>query len=231
MGVYLYCFTSPGVLPGAHLAGIRGDPVSSFPEAELSLWVDLQDIAPPATLESVQAHHAVVRRAWSTAPACVPARFGQWFPDRAGLETAVTGIRSALERALESVRGAGEHGVRVLDPEARPEPGEERLESQPPSPGSGLAYLESLRRKQRALAFREERAQALAQELEKALSGIIRAQRAEPLLTRHGLVSVAHLVPSDREEDYAERIEVFRGERPGLRFLKTGPWPPYSFAP
>jgi hypothetical protein len=227
MGVYLYCMTPPQALPGPHLAGIRGDPVSSFTAPDLTLWVDLQETAPPATLESVKAHHAVVRAAWSAAPACLPARFGQWFPDRAGLEERVTRIGPALERALLSVRGAGEHGIRVLDPET----GEESRVSEPVPPRTGREYLESLERKNRARETRGDRARALAGRLEAALDGVVRAQRAEPLLTRHGLLSVAHLVSSDREEAYAKRLADFREEHQELRFLVTGPWPPYSFAP
>ncbi len=55
------------------------------------------------------------------------------------------------------------------------------------------------------------------------------AEVAPALPSRHGLVSVAHLVERGAEREYRVALEVLRHERPDLRFLVTGPWPPYSF--
>ena len=227
MGIYLYCFTPPPALPGPELAGIHGDPVTSLDCRKLSLWVDLPEVAPRATLDSVKAHHAVVRAAWTTSPACLPARFGQWFQERAALEKAVAEKGAALERALQEVEGAGEHGVRIVEPEATEASGE----SDPEPPHTGRAYLESLLKRDLARQQRNQRAEAMGRELETALLGAIRAQRAEPLKGSHGLLSVAHLVASDRQDEYRDRLAGFRTVHPELRFLVSGPWPPYSFAP
>lgn len=230
MGIYLYCFTSPGHDPGPDLAGMHGRFVTSLPFPALTLWVGLLDAVPSPKLEHVKDHHAVVRSAWSGAPACLPARFGQWFADREAVEESLSDRWAALERALAQVEGAGEFGVRILDPRATPEdPVAPEPEKRPHL--TGREYLDSLRR--RALDQEElhRRGEAIGEDIRSELGGAIRAQRSEPLPTRHGLVSVSHLVPKDGEEAYAERLGRFRERHPELRFLTSGPWPPYSFVP
>jgi len=223
MGLYVYCFTPAGHGPGPDIAGVAGNPVSLLASGKLALWVDLRESVPDATLRSVKAHHAVVEAAWSTSPACLPARFGQWFHGHDALEESLAEKRPALEQALARVEGAAEHGVRIADPRASTSD-----EAHVPS---GRAYLELLRQQASVREERDRRGEALGVELEAALGDAVREQRSEPLPTRHGLLSVSHLVPRERQQDYVERLGAFRGRHPELRFLTSGPWPPYSFAP
>jgi len=60
------------------------------------------------------------------------------------------------------------------------------------------------------------------------LGSIVRQERIDALPSRHGLVSLAHLVERRAEREYRAGVDRVRGERPELRFLLTGPWPPYS---
>jgi hypothetical protein len=43
-------------------------------------------------------------------------------------------------------------------------------------------------------------------------------------------VRAAHLVERERVVAYRERLRSLGAERVGLRFLTSGPWPPYSFS-
>jgi hypothetical protein len=196
----------------------------------LSVWADVLDGAPEISAESVRRHHAVVTAAWTFAPACLPARFGQWLADPQALQETVEDQRAELERALARVEGAGEHGVRISEPGIRGGASRAAREDLP-QPTSGREYLERLREKVRAQDEHEQRGRAIANELEASLEGAIRAQRVDPLAPERGLVSVSHLVSREHEREYSERIERFRERHPELGIFCTGPWPPYSFAP
>jgi hypothetical protein len=228
-GLYLYCFTPPGHLPGPDLAGFGTDSISGIPLTGFTLWVERLGACPAASVEASLRHHAVVERAWTHAPACLPVRFGQWFRTLELLESSVDERRPDLAAALIRVAGAGEHGLRIVDPEespAAPETG-----PRPARPATGRAYLEAARERVHRREGRAARTRTLAESLERALGDAIRAQRVDPLAEDQGLVSVAHLVARDRTEAYADRIAAFEKEHEQLRFVGTGPWPPYSFAP
>jgi hypothetical protein len=229
-GLYLYCFTPPGTLPGPDLAGFGTDSISGIPLTGFTLWVERLGACPVASVEATLRHHAVVERAWTRAPACLPVRFGQWFRTLEQLESSVDERRTELEAALAWVAGAGEHGLRIVDPE-EPTPRETASRPAAPRAASGRAYLEAARDRVHRREGRELRARSLAESLEAALGDSIRAQRADPLAEGQGLVTVAHLVARERAEQYAARVTAFEKEQYRLRFIGTGPWPPYSFTP
>jgi hypothetical protein len=179
-------------------------------------------------VETTLRHHAVVKAAWKHTPACLPVRFGQWFATPALLEERVKQRKPELDAALARVSGAGEHGLRVIEPYDG-----EAHEPEPPAgpPGSGREYLEAVRRRVQREETRDARARSLAQALEAALAGSIRAQRMDSLTPDQGLVSLAHLVGRELEKEYGRRVAAFQRRRAELRFIRGGPWPPYSFAP
>lgn len=225
MGFHLYCFTPPGFGPGPDLAGVRRELISCVPVAGLSLWVHASGRAPEVGPEAIRSHHEVVSQAWRSAPACLPVRFGQWFPDRSTLEGKVEGRREELEDALARVAGAGEHGVRVVERRATEEG------SRVGRASSGRAYLEALRERVRREEARARRAHALGAEVEEALGDVLRARRIDLLPAGQGLASLSHLVPAGRETEYRRRLSALGEGHGELRFLTGGPWPPYSFAP
>jgi hypothetical protein len=195
---------------------------------DLTLWVERLETCPEPSVETTLRHHAVVKTAWRRAPACLPVRYGQWFATASLLEERIHERAPELESALARVWGADEHGLRVMDPA---ETREEEPGGPPHRPVSGREYLEIVQRRVHRRETREQRARSLAEALESALSGSIRAQRMDALGADQGLVSLAHLVGREHKEDYARRIAAFRREHAELRFVAGGPWPPYSFAP
>ena len=75
----------------------------------------------------------------------------------------------------------------------------------------------------------DARGQEIATRVRAVLGAIIRQERIDALPSRHGVVSLAHLVDRREADAYRAGMERVRRERPELRFLVTGPWPPYSF--
>lgn len=220
MGLYLYCIGDrslpgpPGDLRGVQGAAVRAADVSGF-----RVWLSDLDRAPPASLDRVRDHNAVVEASTGTVTP-LPMRYGQFFADPSALEGALADRRSRLEHALEQVRDALEFGVRVIDPEQTSEVKPDR--------SSGTAYLEALAQRERRAEAASRRGDAVATELEEWLGDLVRASRVRTG-GRESLVAVAHLVGRHDTGTYTRRIEAFVPRHTDLRLVTTGPWPPYGF--
>ncbi len=225
MGLYLYCLVRAGTEPPGTLRGLEDTPVSARAAGALACWVSPMTTVPDATLERIRRHDDVVEAALATGISPVPLRWGQGVEDEAALAATLVERQDGYLEALERVAGAVEFGVRVLDParEAAPAPAAA-------GPGAGTAYLRALAERAAAERAVDARGQEIAANLRAVLGAIIRQERIDALPTRHGVVSVAHLVARRAEAEYRAGVERVRRDRPELRFLVTGPWPPYSFA-
>ena len=235
-GYYLYCVTRPDNAPGPTLAGMSGNEVRSLGREGLVLWAEPADRRPEVTVETIRTHHRVVEAAAAEGPV-LPLRFGQWVEDAGAAEEALSRSGDLYREGLERVEGAVEVGVRIGDPDARPLPEPaSAVESRAggdgnAAPGRGRAYLEALRERERERDRREERGRSLARELAAELGPVVRAERLGTPEAEGDLVSVAHLVDREDLDRHEEAVEDFRQRHPGLRIVRNGPWPPYSFTP
>lgn len=222
MGVVLLCILPDGEQPGTELAAGPRGPVRGHSVAGLTLWVRPTPHPPTASLEEVRAHHRIVADAWERRPAVLPVRFGQWFASVDDLERATAPEAERYRRALERARGAAEFSVRLVDP-ATGLPGEEAPTR------SGTEYLRAAAARGRARAEAVRRGERVAAELAEALAGLLLGERVDPAPEGPALVTIAHLVRRPDEARYAEAVGRFAAARPELRFLRTGPWPVWSF--
>lgn len=219
MGLYLYCVTSTGHPGPGALTGIGGARVQDLEAAGVRGWVSPLDAAPTASLEHVRAHNAVVEAA-AEAQTPLPMRFGQWFETEAELATALAERRPRLEAALERVRDALEFGVRVVDPRGAERPAPDR--------STGRAYLEGLARREAEAEAARQRGARVAAELRAFLGDLVRDQRVRPG-GPESLVAIAHLVARHDTGTYSARVRTFSERQPELRWVTSGPWPPYGF--
>ena len=219
MGIYLYCLAGAQDPPPAGFGGVDDAIVTVRPVAGFTAWTSQLDAAPKPALDSVRAHYLVVEAAADHATP-VPFRFGQWFETEALAERALEARRAELAAGLERVRGTWEYGVRVLDP---------AHVHAPPDRSSGRAYLESLARREHEDEADRRRGLEVAASLREWLGTCIREQRVRPLGSAGGLVAVAHLVDRHYTRSYDQRVREFPARLPALRFLLSGPWPPYGF--
>lgn len=235
MGLYLYCVAAPDHPDPAGVKGIEGAHVRALDidTAGLRTWVSTFDAAPTASLEHVRAHNAVVEAA-AEVRTPLPMRFGQWFASERELAAALAKRKDRLRSGLDRVRDAMEYGVRVLElqgvesggpagPAAAPDPG-----ASSPDRSSGRAYLEGLARREGAADEARRRGARIAAELGAYLGALIRDQRVRPG-GGEGLVAISHLVARHDTGGYSDAIDTFSSRRPDLRFVTSGPWPPYGF--
>lgn len=224
-GLHLYCITPAGCEPDPALLGVDDQPVRVLDAGDIAVWVSPAPAPPRASLEAVQRHHAVVEAAMR-AVTPVPLRFGQWLDGEAAVRERAAAHAGDWRRLLDEVSGTAEYGIHVIDPRLS----EAARDVRPPVGGSGRAYLEALAAGGAERTRRTEEGTRVARQLESAVRGHVVRMRVDPLDTPHGLVSIAFLVPVADADAYLEGLAQAVASHSELRFLTSGPWPPYSFA-
>jgi hypothetical protein len=224
-GFYLYCVVPAGHEPPESLRGIEDERVVALPAAGLVLWATARPRPPAPSVEAIRRHNAVVEAAMTADVTPVPLRFGQFLGGHAAVLERAAERAGEWRRLLDEFAGREEHGVRVVDPALTPAARDVHAAA-----STGRAYLQALARATGEERARAARAQAIADDLGTRLGGLIAQQRVEPLPSAHGLASIAHLVRRADAAAYRNALDAATAAHPSLRFLTSGPWPPYSFA-
>jgi hypothetical protein len=202
---------------------VRGLDIGRF-----TVWASEESAAPPADLERVTAHHAVVSTAVAATTA-LPVRFGSWAPSRDALAARIEQNGDDLEAALASATGRIEMGVSVADAGA-PAAGGGSPRGAQGAFADGRAYLRALSRSYSVRHERRKQQDEIAAEIARRLAGLphdTRVLYGEP----PALLSVAHLIDRADEARYRSLLaDLGSSLSHGGRLHVTGPWPLYSFA-
>jgi hypothetical protein len=169
------------------------------------------------------AHNAVVRSVFTqTTP--LPFRFGT-IVEEEQLRSYVKTHGQALKDRLAHVRGCAEMNLRLIGPRENAPPAAER------ALGPGTKFLLDKRREFCGEEWRVEQTGELSAWLADKLGDLIRDEKINIVPAERVVLAKAdHLVDRVNIPQYRERMAKAIGERPELRFMVSGPWPPYSFA-
>jgi hypothetical protein len=235
MNLYAYCLSdeaTPDLLDGA--AGVAGARPRLFAHESIKAVVsDFQGERARLTRENIFAHENIIHRVLArTTP--LPFRFGV-VVGAARLESYLASNEAAVSSQLSAVRDTVEMSVKIIwDAEAvNRAPGgggaAGAAGGPPEMTGPGAAFLAAKRREVTGDETLRREAGEIARWLERQLSGTVRESSARICPTRAMALAAAHLVERARLEEYRARLARAREGRAGLRFLTSGPWPPYSF--
>ena len=257
MSLYVYCIcdgSESEAFGGA--VGLGGAAARVLKFGRVAAVVgDVEDGARvAATGENVSAHNRVCSHALASVTP-LPARFGTLVAE-ARLAGYVAASEAALVSALARVRGCVEMGVKIRDDAARAKD-EKRMTKEGSEKdddaaaafakdegredvaetrnkvarvGSGTAFLLAKRREILGDESLKLRAEELAAWLDRRVSGLVRESAARLRPSESLAVRAAHLVERVWVEEYRGRVRALCDEHPGLQFLTSGPWPPYSFS-
>ena len=216
MKLYVYCLTEGVDALPQKLTGIGGAEVRLLQTENLSLLVsDFSGDVVPIYSENALVHAAVVRSVLDqTTP--LPFRFGTLVTEEQ-LRNYVTARREALLANLARVRGCVEMSVKIILELKDQQPGQTAVEK------PGTAFLLE---KRREILGSEE----IASWLSERLGDSVRGTRINTIVADKLLLSAAHLVERESVAQYRQLLKQARAERPELKILTSGPWPPYSFA-
>jgi hypothetical protein len=210
--LHLYALAAhPARIPS--IGGI-GDTKLAVVEIDASIDAIVSEVQAEPSEAAMLAHARVVEDLAAVNDAVLPARFRSGYENEEVLGEAIRGRSAELGRALGRVRGCVEIGLRVLHGRSLHD---DRANT------SGRDYMVG-----RLDAVR--RAERIAGELHESLAAAARESTSQVLATQQLVLSAAYLLPRPELESFRAAVEEAERARPGLTFVCTGPWPPYSFA-
>lgn len=227
MKLYAYCLVDDLDTLDVQRPGISGAAVRALKVEDLSVLVsDYQLDAVPVTRENALDHAAVVRSVLDrTTP--LPFRFGTLVTEQQ-LRNYLSARKPALQTKLAHVRGCVEMSVKIiweLAPDDKPDPPDAATNQ-----GAGTAFLAEKRREFLGDEHRSQAAREISSWLHEKVCGLTRDEQVTLRPAEKLVLSAAYLVERAKGHIYKETVATARQERPELRFLLSGPWPPYSFA-
>jgi hypothetical protein len=190
--------------------------------------------APAVTRENVLAHERVLECVLAQATP-LPFRFGT-MTGAERLRSYVASQEQRLKAALARVRSSVEMSVKIiwnLEEIKREELVQEDTEGHSKAESAGGAGTQFLLAKRREIIVDERlkvRAEELQAWLDKLLKDVVKESTSNVRPAEALVLSASHLVARERLESYRERLSEARGQHQELRFLTSGPWPPYSFS-
>ena len=228
MKLYLYCLAGDFDHAGGSISGISAAPVRWLKLEDVSVMVsDYEGETVPVTREHALVHAAVVRSILDqTTP--LPFRFGTIVGEQQ-LMNFVKTHKSVLTNKLAHVHDCVEMNVKVIY--QLPTNENSQANGEPASAGPGTAFLAGKRRQLLADESFSSQRSDFSTLLETTLAGVVREQQIALRPSDTAVLATAsHLVRRDQIQPYREKIAKVRENRPELRLLVSGPWPPYSFA-
>ena len=227
MKLYAYCLVDDLETLDVQGPGISGATVRVLKVEDLSVMVsDYQLDAVPVTRENALDHAAVVRSVLDrTTP--LPFRFGTLVTEQQ-LRNYLSARQPALQTKLAHVRGCVEMSVKIIWELSRDN--KSNVADTATNQGAGTNFLAEKRREILGDEHRSQAAGEISNWLHETVSGLTRDEQVSLRPAEKLVLSAAHLVERPNLQSYREKVTAARQERPELRFLLSGPWPPYSFA-
>jgi hypothetical protein len=228
---YVYAILARETPLPAGLRGFSGAAVSTVPYRALAAATSpLQSDALRPTAENLWRHEEIVEALRQQGPA-LPVRFRTVLADASAVVDALAERYDVLAADLARLGDKVEFGLSVLwDPpitsgEERSPSSGDAMEAQ----GPGARYLQARLTARRHEAALRERARALARELDGELSVQTLERRCTLLPTPRLAVRAAYLLDPGHVPAFQDAFAQLRQAHPDLRFLLSGPWPPYTF--
>ena len=233
---YVYAIVRREVCIPAALTGLYDAPLSTV------AWQDLAAVVSPiesATLPTIPAHllrhEAVVEALGQTTPS-LPARFGTVLAGQDAVAQAIAEKYEVLLADLARVGDKVELGLTILwnTPAGQDEMQTEQQASITAAPSSstskaGTRYLEARLAQYRRETAQQNKARALIAGLEQALRPYTLEQRYRVISLLRLAVRAAYLIQPGHIQNFQHAVDEMRQKQPDLRWLVSGPWPPYTF--
>ncbi len=199
---------------------------------------EMEESISSVSAENLLRHEAVVEAVCAGGPA-LPVRFGTVLPDDQAVRRAVAGQYDALRDDLQRIGDKIELGVTALwqrakgqadTPTSDPAPcGHSSADPVTQARRPGLAYLRARQTEYRQAQVARERAQALGRELDSALRPYVFECRRVVCPSERLALRDLYLLERERQRAFEMAFAEVRQRHQEVKFLLSGPWPPYSF--
>ncbi len=239
MNLYAYCLQGasvPVALEGVvGIAGVEAQVIEH--EGFVVVVSAFHGEKVPLTRDTVFAHEGVIDHVLAQTT-LLPFRFGT-IVTRARLESHIRSQKNVLSASLSRVQDCVEMSVKVIwdgdeirgrEIAAVEKQSSHAQEATNKAMGPGAAFLAAKRREILGDEMLKRRADGIAVWLNGRLGNaikesVVRVQPAEALV-----IAASYLVKREGLPQYRACLELAQAERRDLRFMTSGPWPPYSFS-
>ncbi|MGA9351605.1 MAG: GvpL/GvpF family gas vesicle protein [Anaerolineae bacterium] len=235
--MYLYAITNQPEEPVPPEPGLEGASLLSLAYQDIAAVASpLTIVEVPPTEDNLWRHETIVE-ALMADRTVLPVRFGTVLADEAAIRAVLAAHHTDFVANLERVRGRVELGLRVLwisdfrFPifDCRLPITQSQIENRKSKIASGRAYLMARLEEEHQRQAWRQRAEALVAELHTPLAQLATESTRQVLITPRLLLTAAYLVERDQVAAFRQEVEVLSAAYLTLRFLCTGPWPPYNF--
>jgi hypothetical protein len=229
---YLYAISDRPEAPVPAQPGLEEAALLSIPYQSIAAIGSPFSAGEAAPTEANLWRHEAVVESLMADRAVLPVRFGAILAGEMAVRAALAAHYTNFLAGLDRVRGRVELGLRILwDDDLQIEDGGSPVaDSNRQAPTiSGRSYLLARLEEDRQYRDWRERAETLAMELNVSLSRLAVDSVQQMLVTPRLLLTAAYLVDQDQVAAFRLAVEALKITHPALRFLCTGPWPPYSF--
>ncbi|GAW93975.1 GvpL/GvpF family gas vesicle protein [Calderihabitans maritimus] len=236
LGVYLYCIVKSSQYFVIQHRGMHGRDIYSIPYRSLEAIVsDLAGRTVDIREENILLHDQVVEEAMQHGTV-LPVRFGTVFHGREMVVSLLRKYYSMFERKLSELEDKVEFGLKIIWPgeqlkaKINAEQQNSQLWTNQTESTPGKQYLLKKLREYRIQRSLEEQADKLIGDIDAELRLYAEAGRLSKLRTERLLLDAVYLVRKEQYKNYQEKVEQIKQKFPSLKFLSSGPWPPYNFA-
>lgn len=230
-GLYVYGIVDRTAVALPIDRGAGGRPIVALPYRDIAaVTCSIEAGRAPSASPAAVRHHEEIVEALMVGSTVLPVRFGTVVPDEVRVSELLATSYPAFVEMLRRVRGRVELGLRVMW--TRDSAGSARAvdgEAGSLLASSGTAYvLARVEEEREACAARSE-AEDSAREIHRPLAAIACESTWETLPTPRTLLAAAYLVDRGQIERMRREVGAVARSFTSLRFLLTGPWPPYNF--
>ena len=226
--------------------GMGGQDVFNIAYGRISALVSIADKNRFEPNEkNVLTHEAVIEEMMNNNHAVLPVRFATVLNDKREIKEILRKHYQEFVANLKKVKGAVELGVKVFwEADKMKKKAEvvvnKRIKqvpmlhrdaavNRPRVAGSGSRYLLEKMKIYFLEEGLEQKAEKMAKAINQRLSRHVRDSRFKKLVTEGLALNASYLVPKENCQDFENEVAKMQKENKNLKFLFSGPWPPYNF--
>lgn len=230
--IYTYAIIDSNERIDDSIKGLEGTRVYNIPY--LDIGIVASEVYPhsrvPVDTGYILRHEEIVERMMEGFTV-LPFRFLTVFNRREDILSMMKGYYKDIKEELNRLRGKVEFGIKVIWPGDRMREGltNNKTDTDIPDDSPGRRFIdERFERYKREMRFRKE-ADRYIGVIDSLFNSLAVEKRLERLRTENLLLDAYYLVEKERQGDFKEAFKRLRGTQSDLKYLFSGPWPPYNF--
>lgn len=235
MNIYAYAIIDSNIEINGFINGLEESRVYNIPFRDVGVIVsELENRISDVTKDHVLRHEEVVEKLMENFTV-LPVRFCTLFNRKEDLISMMDDYYDDFQADLYRLRNKVEFGIKVIWPGAiirkRIEDAYRKALNDLLPPNGSLAknFMKEKFEKYKIDGEFEEEADRCIAVIDDFFKRLISERKFEKLKTGNLLLNASYLVDRDRQNDFKKAFEELRASPGDLRYLFTGPWPPYNF--